>query len=94
MFTEDWGAFFAPGLPGVITVQLGGQPRQAQLDRGPQVVGGAIVEADVSVVMPGIWASAAAPDGQIQLPDGLYRIRQILPEPPDGALVRLILAKE
>lgn len=70
---------------------LAGQPVQGLFDlAGEVVLDGAVTEATVAEVP----ASAAAAVGQTLVRAGVsYRVRQVLPQPPDGALHQLILAR-
>jgi hypothetical protein len=70
---------------------LAGQPLTGLFDVAGEVVLDGVLTTATTARVP---ASAGAAQGQTLLRGATsYRVRQVLPEPPDGALHRLVLAK-
>lgn len=93
MFIEDLSPLFAAGMPGIEPVRINGVDLTAMVDRGSQVLDGGLLLTELSLLLPAAWVPAAA-EGQAVLIGAVpHRIRQVLDEPPDGHLRRLILAK-
>ena len=96
MFVEDFSVMFGTGQPGVVSAAIHGAPAvNAMFDRDTQLSnGGPVLVGEISLLLPTPWASTAAEGQQVVIGGSTsYRIRQVLDEPPDGALRRLILAK-
>lgn len=94
MFVEDFSVMFSPGAPGIEPVTIGAGPqRQAMVDRGAQLLESGVLSLEVSILLPASWAVGAAEGQAVTLTTGAHQIRQVLDEPPDAALKRLILVK-
>lgn len=95
MFAEDMSVFFDVPAGFARACTLNGVPLKAILDHGPAE---AYDPPALTPVHSALFHSAEAPgaaEGQVFLDDGgvSYRVRQVLPELPDGALTRLMLAR-
>lgn len=90
--TEDLGVFFN-SAEFADAVVVGGLTVSAVFDAESQVALGEVVILAPTLLLPAATAPAAA-DGTVCVVRGLnYRVRQVLLEPPDGVLKRLVLAK-
>jgi hypothetical protein len=90
--TEDLAAFFAVD-DFAEGVTVGGSAVTAIFDVQTQVVLGEVLSLAPTLLMPATTAPAAA-DGTVCVVRGLnYKVRQVLLEPPDGALKRLVLVR-
>lgn len=70
---------------------LNGQPVTGLFDLAGEVVLEGVLTLATTAQVP---ATAGAVTGQVLIRAGTtYRVRQVLPEPPDGLLHRLVLAK-
>lgn len=94
MFAEDLGAFFdvAGGFADPATVN--GGPHAVIFERDALVTDEQIL-AEYSVLLP---AAVLVAQNQVVVVQsgagaGTYRVRQVLPEPPDAVLNRLVLVK-
>lgn len=88
MLDDDLPAMLADlGEP----LTLAGQPIHGLFDMAGEVVLEGIVTTGTTA---DVLASAGAQPGLTLVRGGVsYLVRQVLPQPPDGALVQLILAK-
>lgn len=94
MFAEDLSAFFDVASGFAVVATVAGATCAVIYERAALVTDEQVL-AEHSVLLPGTQAAAT---GQTVLITsgpgaGTYRIRQVLPEPPDGAVQRLVLAK-
>ncbi len=89
MLVEDFALFFANfGVAGT----LAGVPVRGILDSASDVVEGDVVtQRPTFLLQPG--AASPAPGQALTLGAVSYTVRQVLAEPPDGALSRLVLAR-
>jgi hypothetical protein len=91
-FAEDLSPFFAPGGFGDAVV-VGGVAVNAIFDIESQVVLGELITIAPTLLMATTAAPSAAAGTDCVIRGQNYSVRQVLVEPPDGALKRLVLAK-
>lgn len=88
MFTEDLGLFVSDFGEDVMVNAVAAR---AVFDAASELALGDVLMAAPTLLLP---ATVAAAEGQICVVRGVsYRVRQVLDEPPDGALRRLVLAR-
>lgn len=89
-FTENLAAYFVDfGVDGT----LAGAPVRGHFDSSSLVEDGdGVVTQAPSFLLPAP-ATAPAPGASLVLPSGSYTVRRTLAQPPDGALVRLVLTR-
>jgi hypothetical protein len=91
-FVEDLSPFFAiDGFGDAVVV--GGVAVNAIFDTESQVVLGEVITIAPTLLMDATAAPAAAAGTDCVIRGLNYSVRQVLLEPPDGALKRLVLAK-
>lgn len=88
-FVEDLSAFFADFG---VDATLDGVAVQAIVDTQTVDEFGALTQ-QPSALLTTAQASAAAPGQAFVAADVTYTVRQVLREPPDGALTRLLLVR-
>jgi len=88
VFSEDLSAFFAD-FGEDCTVQ--GTAAVGLFNRASQLVLGDVLITEPSLQLPA--TVAAAEGGTVVVRGGTYTVRQVLDQPPDGALRVLVLAK-
>lgn len=103
MFAEDLAVFFGDVDGFSIAATVDGSTRSVIFDApGAEAMGGELVTSEPSVLLSAEYAPAEGdavvfdaadlPGHLLQLA-GTYTVRSVMPEPPDGALVRAYLAK-
>lgn len=90
--TEDLSAFFADA-DFAETVTVGAVSLLAIFDVESQVVLGELLTLAPTLLLPASAAPAVADGTACVVRSVNYTVRQVLKEPPDGALVRLVLAR-
>lgn len=90
--TEDLAAFFATD-DFADSVTVGGVAVQAIFDVESQVVVGELITLAPTLLLPAASAPAAADGTACVVRSVNYTVRQVLLEPPDGALKRLVLTR-
>lgn len=103
MFAEDLAAFFDDVDGFSVGVALNGDPVQAMLDApGVDAFDGSVSTTEPSALMTAdtgvdvddqIVVDAADLPAQMAHLAGTYTVRSVVPEPPDGALVRAFIVK-
>ena len=87
---EDLSLFFTDFAE---TVTVNAVQVQAIFDDGAGVVLGEVIAGAPALLLPASSAPAAAEGQTCVVRTIAYRIRQVLPQAPDAALVLLVLAK-
>lgn len=90
--TEDLSAFFNPA-EFAEPVVVGGVTVNAIFDTAAQILLGEVIAAGPVLEMPAAAVPAAADGTACTVRGAAYRVRQVLPKPPDGAIVQLVLVK-
>lgn len=92
-FLEDLSPFFADFGEGST---LGGFQMTAIIDTSAieDISAGIVTQGPTALITTADATDASAAPGQVFASGGVsYTVRQVLPEPPDGKLTRLILAR-
>lgn len=92
MMTEDLNAFMSTD-EFAETVVVGGASVAALFDVSTELLVGEVLMVAPSLLLPGSAVPAVAEGTACTVRGQAYRVRQVRQEPPDGALVRLVLAK-
>ena len=94
MFCEDLSAFFDVAGGHAVAATLAGRAVQVVLDTESQqdFDAGLVTQAPAALLRTS-QAAAAAPGQALAVGAAIYTVRQVLREPPDGALTRLVLAR-
>jgi hypothetical protein len=91
-FVEPIASFFEPG--GFATpATLAGAVVSVILDTESEGFLGEVVTQGPSALLRSSEAAAAAPGQALVASGATYTVRQVLSEPPDGVLTRLVLAR-
>ena len=91
-FAEPLAQFFAPaGFATAAT--LAGAAVSVILDAESEGFLGEVVTQGPSALLSTAQAAAAAPGQALVVGADTYTVRQVLREPPDGVLTRLVLAR-
>lgn len=90
--TEDLGAFF-DDAEFAEPVVIGGATVDAIFDIASQVVLGEVVTLAPSLLLPAASVPAVDEGTACIVRAANYLVRQVLQEPPDGAVVRLVLTR-
>jgi hypothetical protein len=89
---EDIEAFFIEGETAT-AVTIGGQPHLAIFDTASELVVGDVLVREPTLLLP-TYRAAGMAQGTAAIVNAItYRTRQVLVEPPDGELTRLVLTK-
>lgn len=91
MFTEDLAPFFADFA---VAGTLNGVPVFGMLDAEAQDDGNGLVMHGHSYLLDPAAAVVAQPGQQLVVAGVTYAVRQVVSEPPDGTLKRLVLARQ
>jgi hypothetical protein len=103
MFAEDLSVFFDEVDGFAIDLTVAGAAAKAIFDApGAEALGGEVVTSEPSLLLTAdvpaaegdsvVILNAALPAQLLHLA-GTYTVRSIMPEPPDGAIVRVFLVK-
>lgn len=91
-FVEPIASFFAPaGF--AVPATLAGAAVSVIMDTDSEIFVGEVVTQGPSALLASVQAAAAAPGQTLVVYSATYTVRQVLREPPDGALTRLVLAR-
>lgn len=103
MFAENLSPFFDAAAGFALSVTLAGAPVSVLFDApGMEEFGGEVATTQPSILLKAgegaaagqavVFLSGDMPANLAQLA-GTYTVRSVMPEPPDGAIVRAFLAK-
>lgn len=90
MFTEDTSVFFADFA---VDATLNGSAVRAIVDTQSEIVLDGVVTQAPSALLRTSQSSAAAPGQSFVANATTYNVRQVLREPPDGVMTRLVLTR-
>ena len=90
MFTEDLSLFFADFG---VAATLAGSAVAAIVDTQSLIEVDGVMTQQPTALVVSSTASAAVPGQAFVASSVSYTVRQVLKEPPDGALTRLVLAR-
>lgn len=90
--TEDLSVFFDPA-EFAESVVVGAVTCNAIFDQAAQVLVGEVIVTAPTLTLPAASVPAVAEGTPCTVRAQAYRVRQVLPQAPDGAIVLLVLAR-